>query len=174
MRELTPIILGLDPQTPGIGWGVVDARNGAGLLAGWLPIVREGWYEHRVNEALAKTRVEEHGWFVAQVVVERIARGRGVQSMLKVADCAGIVSGVASMVWPDAELWRPTPGEWKKGAGLKGNATKDAVRGFVGGWSPEFAEHKQDAIDGLVMAFAGYRTSADAAEMNERHGGRDE
>lgn len=159
----TPIILGLDAQMPGIGWGVVDARTGAPLDCGWCPVVREGWYEHRAFEALSRTDVVGKGWRVAQLVVEAVGGGRGIQSMLKVANAAGIVSGVATRVWPDAELWRPTPGEWKKAAGLKGNAPKEAVAGFVRGFAPEFAEERQDALDALVMAYASFRTSAEAA-----------
>lgn len=163
MTDLLPVILGMDPQMPGIGFGVVDAATGNPLLAGWAPIVREGWYEHAVYDALSRTNPEKRGWKIYQVVVERVGGGRGVQSMLRVADCAGIVSGIATTVWPGAELWRPTPGEWKKGAGLKGNAPKEAVRGFVEGFAPEFAEERQDALDALCMAYAAWRTSADAA-----------
>lgn len=162
-----PVILGLDPQMPGIGWGVVDAETGAVLDAGYRKIVQDGWYEHRAYEALDRTDPLAHGWRVAQLVVERVGGGRGIQSMLKVANAAGIVSGVATRVWPDAELWRPTPGDWKKGAGLKGNANKDAVREFALALYPEAAEERQDALDALVMAYAGWKTSADAAGAEE-------
>lgn len=162
-----PIILGLDPQMPGIGWGVVDAATGVVLDAGWREIVQEGWYEHRAFEALDRTDPLAHGWRVAQIVVERVGGGRGVQSMLKVANAAGIVSGVATRVWPKAELWRPTPGEWKKAAGMKGNARKDDVRSFALDLYPAGAEERQDALDALCMAYAAWRTSALVAGVAE-------
>ena len=158
----TPIILGLDAQMPGIGWGVVDAATGEALDCGWTPILQEGWYEHRAYEALSGANTIGRGWRVAQLVVERVGGGRGVQSMLKVANAAGIVSGVATRVWPTAELWRPTPGEWKKGAGMKGNARKDDVREFALGLYPDAVEARQDAFDALCMAYAGWRTSMEA------------
>lgn len=157
-----PVILGLDAQMPGIGWGFVDAATGEPLACGWRSILREGWYEHRAYEALSRTDLDSRGWEVAQLVVEKVGGGRGIQSMLKVANAAGIVSGVATRVWPNAELWRPTPGEWKKGAGLKGNANKDAVREFALSLYPEAEEERQDALDALLMAYAGYRTSVEA------------
>lgn len=160
---MTPVILGLDAQTPGIGFGVVEATTGEPLLCGWRAIANDGWYEHRAYEALSRTDLDSRGWSIAQLVVERVGGGRGIQSMLKVANAAGIVSGVATRVWPAAELWRPTPGDWKKGAGLKGNAPKDAVREFALALYPEAAEERQDALDALCMAYAGWKTSADAA-----------
>lgn len=161
------VILGLDPQMPGIGFGVVDASTGNALLAGWTPIVHEGWYEHRVIEALAATNESRHGWHIAWVVVERVAGGRGVQSMLKVANCAGIVAGCAASRWPDAALWRPSPGEWKKSAGMKGNATKRDVAALGKELLRESGEPaddlRQDAYDALCMARAAYNDAAKVA-----------
>lgn len=163
------VILGLDPQMPGVGFGIVDATNGSALLAGWTPIVQEGWYEHRVIEALAGTSEAERGWHVAWVVVERVAGGRGVQSMLKVANCAGIVAGCAASRWPDAALWRPSPGEWKKAAGMKGNATKRDVAALGKQLLRDAGEPaddlRQDAYDALCMARAAYNDAATVAAM---------
>lgn len=158
----TPVILGLDAQMPGIGYGVVDAATGEALLAGWTPIVRNSWYEENAGTALRNAKVTERGWRIAQVVVERVGGGRGVQAMLRVADCAGIVAGISSMLWPKAPIWRPTPGEWKKGSGLKGNARKDDVRTLAVEIYPEGEEVRQDGLDALLMAYAAYRTNVEA------------
>jgi Holliday junction resolvasome RuvABC endonuclease subunit len=161
------VILGLDAQMPGIGFGVVDATTGEALLAGWRPVVQEGWFEHRAIEALARTDESRHGWHIAWLVVERVAGGRGVQSMLKVANCAGIVAGVAVARWPDAALWRPSPGEWKKAAGMKGNATKRDVaalaRDLLRTAGEPADDLRQDAYDALVMARAAYNDAVKAA-----------
>jgi len=157
-----PVILGLDAQVPGIGFGVLDATNGEALLAGWTPISSEGWYEQCAYAALSKATVSERGWLVAQVVVERVGGGRGIQSMLRVADAAGIVAGIATTIWPDAPIWRPTPGEWKKGAGLKGNAKKDDVRALAVEIYPEGEDVRQDGLDALLMAYAAYRANVEA------------
>lgn len=163
------VILGLDAQKPGIGFGVVDATTGEALLAGWREIVPDGWYEHRAIEALGRTDEARHGWHIAWVVIERVAGGRGVQSMLKVADCAGIVAGVAAARWPDAALWRPTPGEWKKAAGMKGNATKRDVaalgRELLRAAGEPADDLRQDAYDALCMARAAYNDAAKAAAL---------
>ena len=158
----TPVILGLDAQMPGIGFGVLDARNGEALLAGWTAIERDGWYETNAHAALSNARVVERGWRIAQVVVERVGGGKGIQSMLRVADAAGIVAGIATVIWPDAPLWRPTPGEWKKGSGLKGNASKDDVRALALDLYPEGEEVRQDGLDALLMAYAAYRANVEA------------
>lgn len=165
------VILGLDPQRPGIGFGIVDASNGNALLAGWTPIAAEGWYEHNVIKALAGTSEAERGWHIAWLVIERVAGGKGVQSMLRVSDCAGIVAGCAASRWPDAALWRPTPGEWKKAAGMKGNATKRDVAALGKQLLRDAGEPaddlRQDAYDALCMARAAYNDAARAAQTEE-------
>ena len=161
------VILGLDPQRPGIGVGIVDAATGEALLATWTPIVAEGWYEHRVIEAMAGAKDMARGWHIAWLVIERVGGGKGVQSMLKVADCAGIVAGCAASRWPDAALWRPTPGEWKKAAGLKGNAPKPVVADLGKQLLRDSGEPaddlRQDAYDALCMARAAYNDAAKVA-----------
>lgn len=165
-----PVIIGLDPQRPGIGVGVVDAATGEALLANWVPIIPEGWYEHRVIEALERTDEEARGWRIAWVVVERVGGGKGVQSMLRVSDCAGIVAGCAASRWPSAALWRPTPSEWKKAAGLKGNAPKPVVadlgRKLLRDAGEPAEDLRQDAYDALCMARAAYNDAATVAAMN--------
>lgn len=158
-----PAILGLDGQTPGIGWGLVSAIDGHAIACGWCPIVRDGWWEENALLALERTDTARRGVAIVSLVVERVGGGRGVQSMLKVADCNGILSGLAISRCPEATLWRPTPGAWKAAAGIGGNARKDRVRqravelleaaGEVGG------PVRQDAADALVMAHAQYLAS---------------
>lgn len=165
------VILGLDPQRPGIGFGVIDAQTGTAMLAGWRAITQEGWYEHAVIAALAATDESRHGWHIAGLVIERVGGGKGVQSMLRVSDAAGVVAGCAVCRWPDAALWRPTPGEWKKSAGLKGNANKDAVaalgRALLADAGEPADDLRQDAYDALCMARASYNDAARAASTEE-------
>ena len=164
------VILGLDPQRPGIGFGVVDAQTGDALLAGWRAVTQEGWYEHAVIAALGATDEARHGWHIAWLVIERVGGGKGVQSMLRVSDCAGVVAGCAVSRWPEAALWRPTPGEWKKAAGIKGNATKRDVAALGKQLLRESGEPaddlRQDAYDALCMARAAYNDAATVAALH--------
>jgi len=163
MTPRAEIILGMDAQTTGIGWAAIGARTGTPFDAGWLPVRDEGFFERSAMLQIDLIPCTFFGWTVAQLVIERVGGGRGIQSMLKVADAAGIVSGLAVAKWPRAELWRPTPSEWKRGFGLSGNAKKDDVRAGVEYRYPDARDLRQDAVDAMAMAFAGYRTALEVA-----------
>lgn len=157
---MTSVILGIDPAMHGLGWGVIDGTTGRVLGAGYTALSTEGWLEHAVTEALDKTDERRHGWEITNLVVERVGGGKGVQSMLRVADIAGIVAGAAVSRWPEASIWRPTPSEWKRGAGLPGNAKKPAVREHAmslldrsAAWVPAL-DLRQDTLDAICMADA--------------------
>jgi Holliday junction resolvasome RuvABC endonuclease subunit len=157
----------LGPAQPrGIGWGVVSATDGLALGHGYARLVDDGWLEDRIRECLDATSPTRRGWQVEGLAVERVAGGRGVQTMLATADAAGITAGVASDRWPDAAFWRPTPADWKRAAKLGGNAKKSTVMEYartlcVRGELDE--PHTQDAADALVIAWASFLSSREAS-----------
>ena len=62
--------------------------------------------------------------------------------------------------WPEATVHELLPQQWKKRAGLAGNATKDHVLVFACGYMQD-AALKQDAADALCIALAAQRLSAE-------------
>ena len=153
------MILALDPATHGIGFGLIDLDGHPSDL-GYLRLHGEGPFERQVEDAIDQLAAMDMGGPVLTVVIERVTGGRGVQSMLRVADAAGVTAGIAARTWPEATIWRPSPAEWKRGAGLKGNARKTDVSELAGSLAEWIApsEPRQDALDALVMAFAEWKT----------------
>ena len=65
------------------------------------------------------------------------------------------VQGGILQTLPAALLVHPlSPSEWRKGAGLKGNATKDEVQAFVREQLGENPHWPQDAFDAWAIAVA--------------------
>jgi Holliday junction resolvasome RuvABC endonuclease subunit len=154
-----PVILGIDPATHGLGVACASVATGEIVAAHYVPRVQDGWLEVRVRQACEGANTDR--FLPVDIVIERVGGGRGVQSMLKVADVAGITAGVMSVVWPDAVIWRPTPGEWKKRAGMSGNAKKDAVMDkALELWSDI---DRQDTADAICMAHARWNELAEVA-----------
>ena len=147
-------MLGLDPAfRGGVGYGLVDLGTGEVYDLGYAHYDEENEFERQVERAIETI---PHADQVVALVVERIAGGRGVQSLLKVSDAAGVTAGVAARTWPEATLWRPSPAEWKRAAGLPGNARKDDVaeRAFeLAPWIHP-AIPRQDTLDAILMAYA--------------------
>lgn len=127
---MTAVYLGADVQTTGMGWAAVTADHGRVIRCGWLPYDRGRRIESETGTAVERIAddMADAGLDVVAVAVERVGGGRGVQSMLKVADAQGIASGLLGAAFPNRPLWRPTPGDWKALNGLPGNCGKDDVR----------------------------------------------
>lgn len=153
------VILGIDAQTRVIGFALVEL-NGAPVLADHVMMSGEGALEHQIADVLDRVIATAAPYTVRAVVVERVGGGRGVQSMLAVANAAGITAGILACHYPAATMFRPTPGVWKKAAGLPGNATKDALRNAARLWAPELDtdDMRQDAVDALGIAISEART----------------
>ena len=83
--------------------------------------------------------------------------------MLAVANAAGVMAGILAYRFDTAGMWRPTPAEWKRAAGLSGMANKAAVRekaedvvsnGRAYVTVQGFADMRQDVADAVCIAYA--------------------
>lgn len=125
-----PCYLGCDVQTTGMGVAAVVVDTGAVAVATWVPFARGQQLEAEAVMAVQSVagKLDRADIRPVQIAVERVGGGRGVQSMLAVANAAGVVAGILAHRYDTAGLWRPTPAEWKRSCGLSGIAGKDAVR----------------------------------------------
>ena len=159
--------LGCDVQTTGIGWAALLVDTGAVAGLGWLAFGRGRGIELEAEAVTAvhslAGKLDRADVRPVQVAVERVGGGRGVQSMLAVANAAGVVAGALAYRYDTAGMWRPTPAEWKRLCGLSGVARKDAVmekardivangRGYVTVHGLE--DMRQDVADALCIAYA--------------------
>lgn len=164
--DRVPVYLGCDVQTTGMAWAVIPVQGDAVVMAtGWLPFPMRDELEAAAVRAVhsldGRLRVAGNtGVRPYSVAVERVGGGRGVQSMLAVANAAGVVAGVLASRYDTATMWRPTPAEWKRLAGLSGNAGKPAVmdravdiiragRAYV-----TVPDMRQDIADAVCIAYA--------------------
>jgi Holliday junction resolvasome RuvABC endonuclease subunit len=157
-----PCYLGCDVQTTGMGVAAVVVDTGAVALATWLPFARAGQLEYEACMAVQTlaAKLVTADLRPVQMAVERVGGGRGVQSMLAVANAAGVVAGMLAYRFDTAGLWRPTPAEWKRACGMSGMANKAAVmewaktiiardRAYV-----TVPDMRQDIADAVCIAWA--------------------
>lgn len=153
-------VLGLDVSPLRLGWGLVSLDDGTAIACGMerIDLPHKGWMETQITEAL-KSLPPCH---VAAVYIEQPALPpvSGTKSAYNAGRAIQAAHTVVRKRWPEAPVEYLMPSEWKKLAGLPGNAKKasvlDAVdaltRDNVAAWSPE-----QDAADALLIALAGQR-----------------
>jgi len=160
------VILGLDPSGTKIGWGLVDQDDGSPLDAGTMRLAREGWAFLSVREQFAalswKTKLMRRD--VTLVAVEDPIGRSHKQSKWNGEILGYCIAEVHGLFGLEPEEWRPyTSGEWKRRAGMKGNATREQYRAFAAqfvtdyGWDAlrirEIADD-EDAAAGLLIARA--------------------
>ena len=157
-----PCYLGCDVQTTGMAVAAVVVDTGTVALATWLPFARAGQLEYEACMAVQTlaAKLVTADLRPVQMAVERVGGGRGVQSMLAVANAAGVVAGMLAYRFDTAGLWRPTPAEWKRACGMSGMANKAAVmewaktiiardRAYV-----TVPDMRQDIADAVCIAWA--------------------
>jgi len=155
-----PLLLALDPGTRWLGWAFADLADGAPVECGRADISEKAapslTYEDRLTGALnaLRWRGVGHGR-VLVIYVEGAGGGPNPKNTLMIAECAGATIQECARVWPRCPVERLAPAEWKKIAGIKGNADKAAVaeRAAALGW--RFDHKADDASDAALIATAG-------------------
>lgn len=163
------VYLAADAQTTGVAFAALAADTGAVVMHAWRDIHKGD--PHNTMEAQAveivravRRELDDCDMVPVSLAVEQVAGGRGVQSMLRVADAAGVVAGLVQQAWPTRPMWRPRPAEWKQACGVRGNAGKDEVRAGLGplvifpgdAWldAAAWIRLRQDVVDAIAIAWA--------------------
>lgn len=163
------LVLGLDVSPRRLGWGLVDLETGEAVACGMEPIdlPDHGWWHQQITRALRRVAdvalwdSDDPRGEVSAVYIEcPISRFPGMA--YNEGRAVGALHGEVERRWPWVHMGEDVylkPSEWKKLAGLKGNASKadvwaEALR--IGG-----RVIAQDAADALLIARAGWARNAD-------------
>ncbi len=176
------VYLGADVQTTGVAFAAIDTATGAVMMHGWRDIVKGDptrTLEMQAVEIVAvmQAAIADSILVPVSLSVERVGGGRGVQSMLAVADAAGVVAGLMQAAWDTRPMWRPRPAEWKQACGMPGNAGKAQVRAHIADMvvpisgaflrGQRFDDLRQDIVDAIGIA-SGDRAQSMAAVSDAR------
>src|SRR5690554_1698253 len=147
------IILGIDPGTTVLGYGILkETSKGISLLS--LGIVKLG---HLSNQALKlqkifkKTEALIHAYKPDCMACEAPFYGKNVQVMLKLGRAQGVA--MAAALAHDIPIFEYAPRKIKQSVTGNGNATKEQVSAMLKNLL-KFEENPQflDATDGLAAA----------------------
>ena len=194
-------MLGLDVSPKRMGWGLVDLLTGEPIACGMesLDLPSAGWAHQQAARALGAVTLHQSTYEfptineTAASIESRIGRPprdvrgeiqavyieqpalppvSGTKSAYSAGRAVQAVHGEVERRWPWADIQYLQPGEWRKLAGLPGNASKadvmttavDAMYRATGVLHTNV--ETQDAADALLIALAGQRRNADTWERS--------
>ncbi|MCF8405182.1 MAG: crossover junction endodeoxyribonuclease RuvC [Bacteroidales bacterium] len=151
------IILGIDPGTTIMGYGIVK-QNNTNLDLISLGVIMLNKYE---NQALKLKKIFEKTLFLIdeyhpdEMAIEAPFYGKNVQSMLKLGRAQGVA--MASALYRSLPIFEYSPKKIKQSITGNGNASKEQVAAMlVSLLSIKEMPSKLDATDGLAAAVCHY------------------
>ena len=162
------LLLGIDVSPRRLGYGLVDLLTGEPVACGCeaIDLPDHGWSRKRVAVALNNVPggipfAYPPAYEIQAVYIEHpISRFPGVA--YDEGRAVGITQAEVERRWPHAPVEFLKPAEWRKLAGLPGNASKtDVWRHAYEVVAPALHIGVQDAADALLIAVAGQRRNGE-------------
>jgi Holliday junction resolvasome RuvABC endonuclease subunit len=163
MSQTIDLSLGLDPSTKLIGFAFVDLADGDIRWHGILKIneADQGWRDQQISKQMAllkdtlNAKSEEDGvTYRCRVAgIERMFLGINAKTAMELSYVAGAVHQATRAVFPQIEIFRFLPPDWREKCGLERNSSKAALaeRAIELGADPSTP---QDEIDSILIAIA--------------------
>ena len=151
------IILGIDPGTAIMGYGIIHIQeNKMGLIQmGVLHLAKLTSHELKLKKIFERTLQLVDEYNPDELAVEAPFFGKNVQSMLKLGRAQGVAMSAA--LYRDIPIFEYTPKKIKKSITGNGNASKNQVAAMLQSLFKitEMPKHL-DATDGLAAATCHY------------------
>ncbi len=156
-------IMGIDPGTNYMGYGIVEIRNGKpeALVMGEIDM-------HKIKDPHQKLRyifdrvqslVEEYN--PAEVAFESPFFGENVQSMLKLGRAQGVAIAAVLSASKEATIAEYAPMRIKQAITGRGSASKQQVATMINSiLSTDYKPRKLDATDGMAVALCHWFTTS--------------
>ena len=148
------IILGIDPGTSVMGFGIISVHKGKMKLIAIEELVmkKEPIHETKLKRIFDKTLALIDEFHPDEVALEAPFFGKNVQSMLKLGRAQGVA--MAASLHRDIPITEYSPKKVKMAITGNGNASKEQVAGMLQNLlaMKEFPTKYLDASDGLAVA----------------------
>ena len=148
------IILGIDPGTSVMGFGIISVHKGKMKLIAIDELVmkKEPNHETKLKRIFDKTLALIDEFHPDEVALEAPFFGKNVQSMLKLGRAQGVA--MAASLHRDIPITEYSPKKVKMAITGNGNASKEQVAGMLQNLLKlkEFPTKYLDASDGLAVA----------------------
>ena len=148
------IILGIDPGTTVMGFGIISVKGNKMELHSIHELVLKKYSNHetKLKYIFEKTLALIDEYHPDEVALEAPFFGKNVQSMLKLGRAQGVA--MAASLYRDVPITEYSPKKVKMAITGNGNASKEQVAGMLKNLLSlkEFPTKYLDASDGLAVA----------------------
>lgn len=162
MPESGKIILGVDPGTNIMGFGVVDAatKNPRFIDMGILDLRKEGDHYKKLSAIFQGTTRLIENYRPDELAIEAPFYGKNVQSMLKLGRAQG--AAIAAALAKDMPVFEYAPRKIKLAITGVGQASKEQVSAMLARmFNIKEMPKNLDATDGLAVAICHYYENND-------------
>lgn len=172
--ETEKIILGIDPGTTVMGFGIISVKNKKMELVSITELVLKKYTNQaiKLKYIFEKTLALIDEYHPDEVALEAPFYGKNVQSMLKLGRAQGVA--MAASLYRNIPITEYSPKKVKMAITGNGNASKEQVAGMLQNLLKlkEFPTRYLDASDGLAVAVCHYFNSG-TAENDKKYTGWD-
>ena len=155
------IILGIDPGTTVMGFGIISTKGSKMELVSIHELVLKNYPNHetKLKYIFEKTLALIDEYHPDEVALEAPFYGKNVQSMLKLGRAQGVA--MAASLYRDIPITEYSPKKVKMAITGNGNASKEQVAAMLKNLLglKEFPTKYLDASDGLAVAVCHYFNS---------------
>ena len=160
----TPLrIMGIDPGTNYMGYGVVEIRNGKpeALVMGEIDMHKIKDAHQKLAYIFERVRSLAESYRPMEVAFESPFFGENVQSMLKLGRAQGVAIAAVLSVSKEINIEEYAPMRIKQAITGRGSSSKQQVAKMINSiLSTDYQPRKLDATDGMAVALCHWFTTS--------------
>ena len=160
----TPLrIMGIDPGTNYMGYGVVEIRNGKpeALVMGEIDMHKIKDAHQKLAYIFERVRSLAESYRPMEVAFESPFFGENVQSMLKLGRAQGVAIAAVLSVSKEINIEEYAPMRIKQAITGRGSSSKQQVAKMINSiLSTDYQPRKLDATDGMAVALCHWFTAS--------------
>ena len=156
-------IMGIDPGTNYMGYGVIEIRDGKpeALVLGEIDMHKISDAHQKLRYIFERVRNLTETYRPSQVAFESPFFGTNVQSMLKLGRAQGVAIAAVLSLGDDIAIEEYAPSRIKQAITGRGQSSKEQVATMINSiLGTDYKPRKLDATDGMAVALCHWFTTS--------------
>lgn len=165
MAEGNKRIMGIDPGTNYMGYGIIEIVNGAPqpLVLGDIDLHRIGDAHQKLRYIFERVQSLAKEYNPSEVAFESPFFGTNVQSMLKLGRAQGVAIAAVLSTSESITIAEYAPTRIKQAITGRGQASKQQIAAMINSMlKTDYQPRRLDATDGMAVALCHWLTTANA------------